>query len=346
MVKNYCLFLVNLSIMNIKNPFISIIVPIYNVEPYLAKCIESLLNQSYSNYEIILVNDGSPDNCGKICDQYSSTSDKIRVLHLENGGVCRARNKGMEIANGEYFCFVDSDDWVETDYLKDFVDNLVDEYSVVVQDAYRDLPDKTQPNFFNFKYREYKLSQLEDLLSLFREGFFQEGYPWNKIYSKKIIQDNNLQFDPNIKLGDDEKWNLLYYKYIKEFIFIDKSNYHYLYNPNSISNQSRPFDRELLRLQFRTNYFNFILSKHNKPLLRKELEKIVDVFFRLNIFDRIYKFDNDRKTRIEKLNQISDLGENNLKFLKSPLFFRNLDYTLLRNKNNKLMDYFKMMRLK
>src|SRR5690606_30720604 len=89
------------------SPFISVIVPIYNVEKYLEKCIASLLEQTYAHYEIILVNDGSPDNCGKICDEFKLTSDKITVLHIPNGGVCNARNVGMSVAKGDYFCFVD-----------------------------------------------------------------------------------------------------------------------------------------------------------------------------------------------------------------------------------------------
>lgn len=92
---------------------ISVIVPIYNVENYLGKCIDSIINQTYRNLEIILVDDGSPDNCGEICDQYASQDIRIRVIHKTNGGLSDARNAGMQIMNGEFLMFVDSDDWLQ-----------------------------------------------------------------------------------------------------------------------------------------------------------------------------------------------------------------------------------------
>ena len=91
---------------------ISIIVPIYNVEPYLHRCVDSLSKQSYEDFELILVDDGSPDNCGTLCEEYAAQDDRVRVIHKPNGGLSDARNAGMEIAQGEYIAFVDSDDWV------------------------------------------------------------------------------------------------------------------------------------------------------------------------------------------------------------------------------------------
>ena len=94
-------------------PLISVIVPVYNVEQYLPKCIDSILAQTYENLEIILVEDGTKDSSGVICDEYAAKDARIRVIHKENGGLSSARNAGMEIARGEYFGFVDSDDWIE-----------------------------------------------------------------------------------------------------------------------------------------------------------------------------------------------------------------------------------------
>lgn len=98
---------------NKENPLISVIVPIYKVEKYLQKCVQSIINQTYKNLEIILVDDGSPDNCGIICDKLAERDDRIRVIHKKNGGLSSARNAGIEIANGEYIGFVDSDDYIE-----------------------------------------------------------------------------------------------------------------------------------------------------------------------------------------------------------------------------------------
>ena len=97
---------------------ISIIVPIYNVEKYIKKCIDSIINQTYTNLEIILVDDGSPDNCGKICDKYKEKDDRIKVIHKKNGGLSDARNAGIDIATGEYITFIDSDDYVAENYIE------------------------------------------------------------------------------------------------------------------------------------------------------------------------------------------------------------------------------------
>ena len=99
-------------------PLISVIVPVYKSEQYLEMCIDSIVNQTYKNLEIILVDDGSPDNCGQLCDEYATTDLRIRVIHKENGGVSHARNVGLEFANGEYISFVDSDDWIEPNMLE------------------------------------------------------------------------------------------------------------------------------------------------------------------------------------------------------------------------------------
>ena len=95
---------------------ISVIIPVYNVEPYLRKCLDSVINQTYRNLEIIIVDDGSPDNCGAICDEYAARDDRVIVIHKKNGGVSAARNDGIRIASGKWITFVDPDDWCEPDY--------------------------------------------------------------------------------------------------------------------------------------------------------------------------------------------------------------------------------------
>ena len=102
---------------------ISVIVPVYNVENYLRRCVDSIINQTYKNLEIILVDDGSPDNCPVICDEYAQKDSRIKVIHKENGGLSSARNCGMDMATGEYIGFVDGDDWIESDMYKFLIEN-------------------------------------------------------------------------------------------------------------------------------------------------------------------------------------------------------------------------------
>ncbi len=106
-------------------PLISIIVPVYKVEMYIKKCINSIINQTYKNIEIILVDDGSPDNCGKICDDYSKTDKRIIVVHKDNGGLSDARNRGLIAASGQFITFVDSDDYIELNYIETHYNNLI-----------------------------------------------------------------------------------------------------------------------------------------------------------------------------------------------------------------------------
>ena len=107
-----------------REPKISVIVPVYKVEPYLRKCLDSIINQTYRNLQIILVDDGSPDNCGAICDEYASKDSRIEVIHQENGGVSAARNAGLKLAAGDYIGWVDSDDWIEPDMYAYMLENM------------------------------------------------------------------------------------------------------------------------------------------------------------------------------------------------------------------------------
>ena len=100
---------------------ISVIVPIYNVEKYLDRCLKSIINQTYKNLEIILIDDGSPDNCGTICDEYAKKDNRIKVVHKDNGGLVKARNTGLDIATGEYISFIDPDDWIELNMYEEMI---------------------------------------------------------------------------------------------------------------------------------------------------------------------------------------------------------------------------------
>lgn len=107
-----------------KDELISVVVPIYNVEKYIEKCIDSIINQTYTNLEIILVDDGSPDKCGKICDEYAKRDKRIKVIHKENGGVSSARNIGLDNLNGEYVTFIDADDYISNNYCEELLNAL------------------------------------------------------------------------------------------------------------------------------------------------------------------------------------------------------------------------------
>lgn len=199
---------------------ISVIVPIYNVEPYLEKCINSILNQTYKDFELILVDDGSPDNCPAICDEYAKKDNRITVIHKQNGGVSSARNEGIKIAKGEFIWFVDSDDYIETNALE-----ILSGYI-----------EKSPSDLYIFEQGLSGKFDIDNLNNLFYEHYFKYHFgfaPWNKIYKNSILQSSSLFFDTEETVGEDLLFNVNYYTKINSLKFLDEKLYHYVIRENS-----------------------------------------------------------------------------------------------------------------
>lgn len=158
-------------------PLISVIVPVYDVEKYLARCIESIINQTYTNLEIILVDDGSPDKCGEICDSYARKDSRIKVLHKENGGVSSARNAGLDMMQGEYVGFVDSDDWIVPDMYEYLLSGMTDNVSVTICNYFLSW---NYLKTVKHTYDDGIYSSDEILQKLFDDTY--DNYPWNKLF--------------------------------------------------------------------------------------------------------------------------------------------------------------------
>ena len=210
-----------------ENKKISVIVPIYNVENYLNRCIDSIINQTYKKLEIILVDDGSPDNCGKICDEYAKKDSRIKVIHKENGGVSSARNAGLNIATGDYIGFVDGDDWIELD-MYEYLLGLSIKYKADISRCsfvYND-------NIGNISKENIKIIKNEDALINCINGNFEEGVVWNKLYRRFIFQ--NIRFEPNI-IFEDVLINYYVYKLNISMVISNICKYHYLRRQDSIT---------------------------------------------------------------------------------------------------------------
>lgn len=186
----------------LENKKISIIVPIYNVEKYLAECIESIQNQSYSNIEIILVDDESPDNSGKIAEEYASTDKRIKVIHKKNGGLSDARNAGMEVATGDYLMFVDSDDLLTPDACKVLEEKIEKESADYVIGNYINCHENGElwdnPIFNTEKYKEFKLN-IKDYTDSF---YIMNSSACNKIFDLNFIRKLNLKFEVGLPAED------------------------------------------------------------------------------------------------------------------------------------------------
>lgn len=210
-------------------PKVSIIVPIYNTSWNLRRCIQGVLNQTYTNIEIILVNDGSTDDSLRICQEYAQKDSRIIVVDKLNTGVSDSRNIGISYATGNYISFIDSDDWVETTYIEDFhVETLISEMSVVIQGIRYDIPNR-QLDDMMFAYPSIRFES-SDIKMMSELHVLNNGCPVAKLFSKNVIVDNEIYFDTKLSLNEDHLFVLNYYKYVKEFVLSANVNYHYYYN--------------------------------------------------------------------------------------------------------------------
>lgn len=207
----------------------SLIFPIYNAEEFLKKSFDTIINQNYDNYEVIMINDGSTDSSGVICDEYSEKYDNFRVFHLENGGVSNARNFGLEQAKGEYVWFLDADDYVVGNPLQE-LEKVLDEYN----------PELLVFNYQDYIYRKkiYNDAKLP-LIGNFDKNGFRKNFAklfrtnmlytvWNKIYKKEFLEKNFLKFDRTVAFGEDTKFNLELYSKLTNVYFSESSYYIYV----------------------------------------------------------------------------------------------------------------------
>lgn len=208
------------------SPLISIIVPVYNASKYLRKCLDSILNQSFENYELILVNDGSKDDSGKICDDYKNNDDRIVVIHKKNEGVSVARNTGIQNSRAPWICFIDSDDWVDEKYLSSFVDAINDETEYISQGIMRDFTDG-RPSFSFFEYDSVDIELNDDRIALYR--VLHNGVPYAKLFKKELLDRHSLSFDKRISFHEDHVFVLKYLSIVKNIQLLSNISYHYIY---------------------------------------------------------------------------------------------------------------------
>lgn len=228
---------------------VSFIVPVYNVERYLVCCVKSILAQKYTAFEIILIDDGSKDNSGEICDKLSKKYSSVKVIHQENSGVSAARNQGLRIAQGDWICFIDSDDAVTDDLLETYWNFLNDEYDVCFLN-YVEVQSK------EFSKRNTKRT-MDGNITIFEKDDFREflfgtfnrdikgKYDYHqvrlalpvKFYRRRFLTDNNIYFIEGVSLGEDAIFNLDVYKNAKRGCYINKTTYFYRQRLSSASNR-------------------------------------------------------------------------------------------------------------
>jgi len=204
---------------------VSIIIPIFNVESYIRRCIESLLSQTYQNFEIILVDDGSPDKCPQICDEYAAKDARIKVIHKQNGGQAEARNLGLDVATGDYILFLDSDDYIHQDTIGDMLEIAEKESADIVQCTFIRGAENQFPTITKTKETEEY-----DNHSIFYSRI-QKIIVWGKLY-KRELWDNIRMPVGKLNYEDDATTWKLYYR-SKKTVFVNTPYYYYFINPDS-----------------------------------------------------------------------------------------------------------------
>lgn len=205
---------------------ISIIVPVYNVEQYFEKCADSIVNQTHKNLEIIFINDGSTDSSGEICDKYAASDPRVTVIHQQNAGMSVARNRGLEIAGGEYIGFVDSDDFIDRGMFQALYDKAAETGSDIVECNFHHTYKNGEDTEAVERYYDKK-----SLICLGR------GVPWNKIYRRALIEQTGARFPPGLYYEDMEFYIKLI-PFVGKYSYVDIAPYHYVQRASSVNNYS------------------------------------------------------------------------------------------------------------
>lgn len=214
-----------------KEILISVIIPVYNVQQYLEECLDSILNQTFKSYEVIIIDDGSTDSCGAICDLYAERNERIRVLHTVNQGLSEARNTGISMARGKYLAFIDSDDYVDKTYLKKMYQAIVKTNAEICESNY--ICVYSDRNVWSRKMEETEENSINAIRRLFAPPYLGYVNTWNKLYKRELFE--NIRF-PKGKLHEDEftTYKLLYEA--NKIVYINEYLYFYRQRENSIMN--------------------------------------------------------------------------------------------------------------
>lgn len=238
-----------------REPLVSIVVPIYGIDRYIGICIESLMNQTYRNIEIILVDDGSLDRSPEICDLYARKDERIKVIHKENGGLVSARKAGLAAAKGIYVGYVDGDDWVASGYYESLVTAIIDyDSDIVVAGMRRDLfsvSSKMTSKIPAGNYEGKRLDKLKQNMLTF-ERFSRIGittYVWNKLFKREKLLKYQMSVDNGISIGEDAAVTYPYIMSSNKVCVIDNCDYHYRQREDSMLKRTAAYRNEVVGLK-------------------------------------------------------------------------------------------------
>ncbi len=220
-----------------ENILVSVVVPIYNVEKYLQKCLTSIRSQTYKNLEILLINDGTQDNSLAICNENAKEDDRIKVISQKNGGLSKARNTGLKKASGEYICFIDSDDFVDEHYVEYMLKNIIENNSDICACDFYYINENEDTWSKNIVKNKQEFTNIEAICDILSEKQTTEVMAWNKLYKRSLFIDNDITF-PVGKLHEDNFTTYKLYYFSKKVTLVNDKLYYYLQRNNSIMSQN------------------------------------------------------------------------------------------------------------
>lgn len=320
------------------NYLVSFIVPVYKAELSITKCAESILRQSYDNIELFLVDDGSPDNSGKVCDEIALNDSRVKVIHKPNGGPSSARNIGTQEANGDYLVFVDADDWVEPDYVDTLLTQITSENASIIMSGNTNHPFEVKGGV----YQTYKRNQFSEIIESL--SFYLKGDPWGKMFKASLIKDNNILFPDGVKFGEDL---VFFYEALlcsDNIIYTSYSGYHYEnINEDSLVSIYNSFEVEYKGYKEFKKVLNSFEKRYqtNKESLCNNYRWLL--FFLLRSIKTVYrpgKHFLKRKERLSKIRFVAnseDLYQFNFIIQNSNWFDKSI-FVLLKNRMCRTLD--------
>ncbi|MGG3987022.1 glycosyltransferase [Bacillus smithii] len=295
---------------------ISVIIPVYNAEKFLSKCLDSVKNQTYQDLEIILVNDGSTDKSGLICDEYSRKDQRFIVIHKKNGGVSSARNAALKIAKGDYIGFVDPDDWVEPNMFEKLYQLIIDYKADISMCGY--VKEKLDGTILNniVKPDIIKMDRKEALNKILNSNSFK-GFLWNKLFSANLIKNNQITFDESIHFCEDLLYCCQCIVKSKNIVYDTTPYYHYVIHDSNAS-KSNYSSKKLTSLDALVKIID-ILNNENEGDI--ELKKYKNYYMHMNIsllmngiHDKKYKSEDYKQLKENLFRyKIGDLTEKSIK---------------------------------
>lgn len=318
-------------------PIISIIIPVYKAEAYLHRCLDSVLAQTFSDWECILVDDGSPDNSGIICDEYAARNPRFKAIHKENGGASSARNVGIEKAQGEWITFVDADDYIACNMLEHLSDCISEGPDLILGGHVKfDM----KGNVLKTRHYERQCFQCSQFSEMLVKGLLiYQKAPWAKMFKTSILRKNNIHFTNGAITGEDEIFLYSYILYCKSVSISDDIGYKYIDMVGSLTSQGTfPYKNALISIHAFSKVSTEIFSRYPEyTWIMHQWTFYVD-----KLLNSIYKYSTDRKMRIERLQKIDvkKFGK-----WKQPVSFaEKVLTTMLRLKWYRLYDFVRTLK--